>query len=295
MLARATRVSLEQSWAYAESTAISVAGVARYFAWRDRAVAACIDRRWWRVWPVRECLRGPVWLDPEMSELERVSATAAFLHAAFGARQVFGLRFWTPDIGTPGQVDDIARGAGMHRVFTGHATICVRVCADEAAQRAQLEGKWRNALIAGEARARYRVHVSRERRWVAEIGERYDALRRQRGFTGPSGASLTGAVERLPPGHRFAVVIERGGAMLAGGLFLCHGDMATWVAGWASPAALAEAGQRRVLMGALEELRRLGMGSLDLGGIDTRSAPGIARFKLGLGGAVWILPGTWAK
>jgi lipid II:glycine glycyltransferase (peptidoglycan interpeptide bridge formation enzyme) len=39
----------------------------------------------------------------------------------------------------------------------------------------------------------------------------------------------------------------------------------------------------------------MGIGALDLGGIDTSAAPGIARFKLGLGGTVIVLPGTWGR
>jgi hypothetical protein len=40
-------------------------------------------------------------------------------------------------------------------------------------------------------------------------------------------------------------------------------------------------------------LKAQGVARLDLGTIDTRRAPGIARFKLGAGARVEVLAGSW--
>jgi hypothetical protein len=266
----------------------------RYVALGERAVAAIAVRRWWGLWPVRECLRGPVWLDPPSDDSTRAAATLDALRTAFG-RPIFGLSFWTPDAVDAGRAADVARMGGMRRVFTGHATSRVPVLADEGLQRARLDGKWRNALVTGETRARLRIRTTREPRAVVEILDRYDALRRGRRFVGPSGALLAAAATLSGRDGYFAVVAERDACAEAGALILCHGTEATWVAGFAAAAARAEAGHRRILLAALAELRRMGIGALDLGGIDTSAAPGIARFKLGLGGTVIVLPGTWGR
>lgn len=294
LLAGAVRLPLEQSWPYTQAMSAETGAAIRYLALGERAVAAVVARRWWGLWPVRECLRGPVWLDPPPDEAVRATATLDVLRAAFG-RSVFGLSFWTPDAADAGRAAHVARMAGMRRVFTGHATSCVPVLADERRQRARLDGKWRNALVAGESRARLRVRTTREPRAVLEILDRYDALRRARRFAGPHGALLRGAAALSGRDRHFAVIAERGAGAEAGALVLCHGNEATWVAGFAAPFARAEAGHRRVLLAALAELRRMGIATLDLGGLDTRAAPGIARFKLGLGGTVTVLPGTWGR
>ena len=44
---------------------------------------------------------------------------------------------------------------------------------------------------------------------------------------------------------------------------------------------------------ALDLLRERGIASIDLGGVNTHSLPGISRFKLGTGGAVRTLAGTY--
>lgn len=295
LIAAAPRLPLEQGWAYARG--MEVAGVAspRFLALGERAVAVVYRSRWWGLWPVRECLRGPVWIRPPDDAARRDDAIAMFLRAAF-PRSAFALSFWTPDHGEAGPMDAVARAAGMRRVQTGHATVILQVATDEVAQRSMMQGKWRSALAAAEARGGLRVRATREKRAASEVLERYEALRRARRFAGPAGAVLAGAMAAGEGrGASFAVIAERGSSVEAGGLFLVHGDEATWVAGFATAAGRDGGGHRRVLAMALRELRMLGIARLDLGGIDTEGAPGIARFKLGLGGRVAVLPGTWGR
>ena len=67
---RATRsniyfnVPLEQGWAYARGMEAAGAATSRFLALGERAVAVVYCSRWWGLWPVRECLRGPVWISP---------------------------------------------------------------------------------------------------------------------------------------------------------------------------------------------------------------------------------------
>ena len=66
---------------------------------------------------------------------------------------------------------------------------------------------------------------------------------------------------------------------------------------WAYGSAIA-AGRRAqahnvLLWRAIEGLKDTGADWLDLGGVDARRAPGIARFKLGLGARLFTLSGTY--
>ena len=50
-----------------------------------------------------------------------------------------------------------------------------------------------------------------------------------------------------------------------------------------------------MMWAAITRLAEDGVRALDLGGVDTRAAPGLARFKLGLGGRTLSLAGTYAR
>ncbi len=294
LLALAPRLPFEQGWAHAQAMAATGRAAMRFLALGEQAVATICERRWWGLWPVRECLRGPVWIRPPEGEGSMDAAMDGFMRVAF-RRHPFAMSFWTPDVRDSCHADAVARRAGLRRVMTGHATSIVPVLADPAAQRALLHGKWRNALAAAERGGRLRARTTRERRAVVEIVDRYEGLRGARGFSGPSGRMLATMATMEEPASVFSTVAERGASTAAAGLFFVHGDEATWVAGFSTPDGRKEGGHRLVLMAALGELRRLGVARLDLGGVATDDAPGIARFKLGMGGSLVILPGTWGR
>jgi hypothetical protein len=79
--------------------------------------------------------------------------------------------------------------------------------------------------------------------------------------------------------------------------FVRHGAWATYHLAWASPAARARAVHQAMLWQAALALKAEGVRWLDLGVVDSESAPGLARFKLGtgaglvqLGATCWVLP-----
>ena len=63
--------------------------------------------------------------------------------------------------------------------------------------------------------------------------------------------------------------------------------------GWAGPQGRWHNAGTLLLWRGLLALRGRGVARLDLGGIDTRRAPGIARFKLGTGATPYALAGTY--
>jgi lipid II:glycine glycyltransferase (peptidoglycan interpeptide bridge formation enzyme) len=65
--------------------------------------------------------------------------------------------------------------------------------------------------------------------------------------------------------------------------FIVHGTTATYHLGWGSPAARAIGVHGVMLTQAAESLAYEGMRWLDLGSVDSQTAPGLARFKLGTG------------
>ena len=63
--------------------------------------------------------------------------------------------------------------------------------------------------------------------------------------------------------------------------------------GWLDHANAPRGAHNLLLWNAIEHLRSRGVRQLDLGGVNTTSGAGIARFKIGTGGAVTTLAGTY--
>jgi lipid II:glycine glycyltransferase (peptidoglycan interpeptide bridge formation enzyme) len=76
-------------------------------------------------------------------------------------------------------------------------------------------------------------------------------------------------------------------------LFLVHGSTATYHLGWADDAGREHSAHNLLLWQACSLLAERGVQQLDLGGVNTQSNPGLARFKLGAGGRVVTWAGTY--
>jgi lipid II:glycine glycyltransferase (peptidoglycan interpeptide bridge formation enzyme) len=76
-------------------------------------------------------------------------------------------------------------------------------------------------------------------------------------------------------------------------MFLIHGQAATYQVGWSNQAGRDLNAHNLLLWQAMLELRQRGIKRLDLGGVNTTRSAGLARFKIGTGGQVLKLPGTY--
>ena len=83
------------------------------------------------------------------------------------------------------------------------------------------------------------------------------------------------------------------GETVAAMLFLKHGTSATYHIGWTSPAGRALSAGNLLLTHAAERFGEMGVEIVDLGLLDTETAPGLARFKLGTGAQPLRMGGTW--
>jgi lipid II:glycine glycyltransferase (peptidoglycan interpeptide bridge formation enzyme) len=76
-------------------------------------------------------------------------------------------------------------------------------------------------------------------------------------------------------------------------MFLLHGSAATYQVGWSNDTGRQFNAHNLLLWHAIEALQQRGVRLLDLGGVNTQRSAGIARFKLGTGGRVLTLAGTY--
>jgi hypothetical protein len=287
----------QQDWAYAETMAAASPGLRILRADIRRsdgslvALAQILSRPFALAGRFALCTLGPVWVGPS-TDAEKRAAIAA-LKRALPDRWP-RLLVITPDApaGSPWL-------AGLKRVMTGEATVRIDLSPDETALRLALDGKWRNALAKAEKSP---LRVSRgglkpaQYRWLLEAEARQRETRGYRALpvelTEAWQASKMGAA-----GERHAGLAvfraDLGRDACAGMLFLVHGPFATYHIGWSKDDGRAHAAHNRLLWTAMLDLKTRGVRVLDLGGVNTQSGAGIARFKLGTGGAVHVRAGSF--
>ena len=108
-------------------------------------------------------------------------------------------------------------------------------------------------------------------------------------------AFLAGLAEAArDAGELLLLVAFARGEPVAGVMLIRHGISATYEVGHVTPEGRRLRATHLLLWRGIERLHvEDGVDWLDLGGVATDRSPGIARFKLGMGGEVAILPGTF--
>lgn len=292
LMASAPAPVLEQTWAYGWAVEqISTYRAERAVAYRgDRAVALLqlFERPVLGV-TLAKILRGPVLL-ADLGEAE----LANLLRPIAAGRRIRRLRplLWLPELPADAAADRVMAGLGKRPMVRGHATIRFDLTPDEAALRAGLGTKWRNQLVRAE-RGRLRVQSARGGRLLDLLIEHHESFRLIRRHHGPSGPEVAALVAGLQRREDAIVLTAQAGSQpVAGILLIVHGRGATYHIAWTSPEGRQGHAHNLLLWQGVLALRERGVAFLDLGGIEAR-APGVARFKMGLGGSVVELAGTY--
>ncbi len=285
--------SLQQSWAYGEALRhlnVRTHRAVVHDAGQPVGLAQFMVRRIAGYLSLASCTRGPVW-DPGLAPSSRAQAYRA-LKAALPTRPL-RVTLFSPDAPGGDAVDDEVRG--LWRVMTGYSTVMLDLSEPLDRLRAGLEGKWRNRLVKTESGQGLLVRVEPNLPEARRLLERESQQRAERRFHGLPTAFVPAYIDAAPSREQgFAVSwAEHRKETQAAMLFLIHGDTATYHMGWANESGRKANAHNLLLWRGIEYLQRLGLRRLDLGGINTRSLPGITRFKLGTGGQVLTLAGTY--
>lgn len=183
----------------------------------------------------------------------------------------------------------VLRAAGFWPLMTA-ATVALLPLARPPEMRAALHQKWRNRLARAERQGLSLHRVApRADHWMfrAEAEQRRD-----RGYRALP-AALALAFARANPGHVWLYEAREWTAPVAAMLFLRHGRMASYQIGVTLPRGRETGAHNLILWRAMCDLAQAGHGLLDLGSVNTRDTPGLARFKLGTGARAECLGGTW--
>ncbi|UUX51918.1 GNAT family N-acetyltransferase [Nisaea acidiphila] len=294
LTAAAERLPLEQCSAYG-------AAMARASGYRpmpvvfmrgpDRVAAALLLE--WRFpggFRMAKLTRGPVFL-AAVSDVER-GAVFRLIKRRYPVAKL-NLFFLTPELPAGAESDAQMGAVGMRPMVTGYSTVWLDLRPDLDALRAGLHVKWRNQLTAAEG-AKLRVRSGYGGAPMEWLLSRHDQHRKRRKFRAPAGAFVAALADSGRDKRAVQVFTAYSGSEpIAAILTVRHGKAATYYVGWTGLEGREEHAHNLLLWAAIEKLKGLGVEWLDLGGVDGLHMPGVSRFKLGLGGKLVTLAGTY--
>ena len=246
--------------------------------WNDAAQAVVIKRKFGLIGPVRFASRGPVW--------GRVMTGAAQADLLRGARLHI--------INADGLGHGALHAAGYRQIITPQYIAELQILADPHRQKALCHQKWRNRLhqaTSTKLRLEHRPFDLDKDKWVFHADHAQQQTKKFRALP----HDLVVRYARAFPQQTQIMLGRVGKDIVSAMLFLLHGAVATYQIGWTNEGGRAVSAHHLMLMTAAQHLAEQGVRRLDMGNVDTDTAPGLARFKIGSGATVRALGGTWLK
>lgn len=179
---------------------------------------------------------------------------------------------------------------GLFPILTPASIGRVRI-AERAVMRSALTQKWRNRLVRAEnadlSLRQYELPAAPDH-WLLHAEAKQQQHRRYRNLP----RHLLAGYAHAAPGKAQVFEAWQDHHRLAGILILRHGLGATYQIGVTSPAGRRLHAHNFLIWSALRWLNDIGAHWLELGSIDQKTAPDLARFKLGTGARIIQLTGT---
>ncbi len=285
---QAGRSSLEQSWIYGEAVrdhyGMSIKRAVIRSDDRTLGIFQIFQKRFMGIATLSRLVRGPIWLD------QQEEAMAAIANSFSLPRR--NLLFWSPELSdTPEHLGQM-RKIGKRRMVTGLSTTWLDISKSDEELMEGFSGNWRNMLRAAD-RANLKIRMRDDGKGVSTHLSAYEAFRQQKKFFGPPSGFIQAMSDNGRKGDIITLTAGTPQQIFAGVLFVCHGNSATYYTSWNTDEGRNSRAHNLLLWQALQELRGRGIRWLDLGGLNTESAASIARFKIGLGGEIVTLSGTY--
>lgn len=210
-------------------------------------------------------------------------------------REKSGCRLFLVNAETAAKGRADARSRGHPGVMLRHPAFIAELALGTSAaeMKGQMAQKWRNRLnraTASGIEIRHSAMSTDPDHWLLRADAAQQVKHRYRGYP----AAFSTAFARANGGSARLFEAHLGGETLAAMLFFIHGQVATYHIGWNGKSGRQLSAHHLVMWRAMIALARLGVTRLDLGAVDTETAPGLARFKLGSGARCRSLGGTWA-
>ncbi len=238
---------------------------------------------------IAHIMRGPIWHNKTPNTQTKIAAINV-LHKGLPIRGAHAL-FIVPD----GTDDIVLKGSGYKRVMTGYHTALLDISDDEAEISARLNGKWRNRLRAAEKSDLRILPISKKPEKYSWLLEQETNRQQKVGYRTHANALAPFYQSIVGKRSLFAFEAKNGIDRVGGALFLKHGTNATYHIGWTNDDGKNLNANNLLLWHAIKALKKEGVKTLDLDGLNTDFNPGIARFKIGTGAKVVSMSGAWTR
>lgn len=246
------------------------------------ATALVLERRWPVLGSAALLSRGPVW----HRKIDQVSRRAA--EAALLAR----LRLQYRAVIVHPEVDEAPDLSGAAPLLTPPTVAEWMLDRPADTLRRELAGTWRTGLrraMAAGVEVRLAPFLPDPDHWLLAAET---AQARARGYRGLPTAFTT-AWATVAPAQMLLAEARLEERLIAGQLFLLHAPAASYHIGWSGMDGRRTEAHRLLLWQVALHLQGAGIRRLDLGLLDTETAPGLARFKLGTGALPRTLGRGW--
>lgn len=239
--------------------------------------------------------RGPVWLAPNISTPNKATICKAI--SLDYPKWRWRFLSMQPECDKSSPEARALKGVGLKRVMTGFSTAWLDLTPDQDLLRKGFAGKWRNQLVKAEQlQASLQINIGGHKRrhfdWLLEREVAHQNIKGYQAMPVTWLDSWLRASQQTDAGVLSITIIENG-LKIAGGLFLLHGNSATYHIGWTGNRGRAICVQNLLMWKAIIALKKRGIQFLDMGGMNSDTLAGIARFKLGTGASPIQLSGAW--
>ena len=295
LLSKAPRANLLQSWPYAFAARMHDQMMSRRAVISEAGeIFGLMQIQEVKVGPIHivKLHRGPLWFDQQVSP-ERWRRFFAAFNDQFPKR-IGRWRQILPELDDGKEAEILLRDAGLRRKGSEpYRTIMLDLEPGLANIRKAFKGKWRNALCQAE-RSGIEAVCDKTATSADRFLAAYAVDKTMRGYHGPTPSRLATMVASAAPEEEALIInAVKNGKTVASVLMFCHGQSATYQAGWTSQEGRACRAHHLLLWTAIVELKDRGVTTLDLGGIHPEKAAGVTRFKHGLGGRPVTLVGLY--
>ena len=286
--------SIEQTWSYGEA----FVGVTPYtpihsVVYKKKLPVAIMQAVEWKIGNIVRLIkivRGPLFF--ENASLADKTSTYKLIHGQYSWRN-FDFLVWTPEFHVGSQELEIFKGLKLKKVVTGYSSILLDLSKSEDQLRKEMNLKWRNQLKKSETNS-LRIQLGYGGASLEWLLTRHEGNRRRKRLRMPASPFILAiSLAMRNKQSTLAFSAFRGSEAIAGILVLKHGNTATYYVAWNGPDGRKMNANNLLLWHAIKELKSRGVRWFDLGGLDGSSMPGVSRFKLGIGGELFTLAGTF--
>ncbi len=290
-------IPLQQHPTYGRALARFGAGAEQVTVLQGDAIVAralLVSRTFFKFIKFTTLSRGPVWCADGLSDADKLNIYKG-IHSLF-LRWKWDFLSVMPEAEHSANTHKAFKKLGFIKTMTGYSTAWLDLRPSENELRASLKGKWRNQLSSAE-KAKLTVSFGGKKpHSYAWLLEKEREQRDSKNYHATPVGFVPNFVASCTPKSAskiLSVTAMSGRQKIAGGIFLLHGNSATYHIGWAGEEGRKQNAQNLVIWQAIVALKKEGINFLDLGGLNTVDASGIARFKLGTGATPITLVGNY--